>query len=67
MFDFNDMNITVIADTKEEAERILNDTIDSITVKDIREKLTNRDDIEIKNSNITNKLKEKNKDRGAER
>ncbi len=72
MFDFNvklmgNMSVTVIADSKEEAERILNDTIDSITVKDIREKLTNRDEVEIKSSNVITELKEKNKDRGVER
>lgn len=72
MFDFNvklmgNMSVTVIADNKEEAERILNDTIDSITVKDIREKLTNRDEVEIKSSNVITEMNEKNKDRGAER
>ncbi len=72
MFDFNvklygKMYVTVVAENKEEAERILNDTIDSITVKDIREKLTNRDDVEIKNSNVVTELSEKSKDRGAER
>lgn len=72
MFDFNvkllgNMSVTVIAENKEEAERILNDTIDSITVKDIREKLSNRDEVEIKNSNVITELREKNKERGAER
>lgn len=72
MFDFNvslygKMNVTVVAENKEEAERILNDTIDSITVKDIREKLTNREDVEIKNSNVVTELRERNTDRGDER
>lgn len=72
MFDFNvkligNMSVTVVAESKEEAERILNDTIDSITVKDIREKLSNRDEVEIKNSNVITELKEKNKERGFER
>lgn len=72
MFEYNvslygKMGVTVVAENKEEAERILKDTIDSITVKDIREKLTNREDVEIKNSNVVTELREKNKDRGAER
>lgn len=72
MFDFNvklmgNMSVTVVAENKEEAERILNDTIDSITVKDIREKLSNRDEVEIKNSNVITELREKNKERGTER
>ena len=72
MFNYNvkltgNMSVTVIADNKEEAQRILNDTIDSITVRDLREKLTNRDEVEIKNSNIVTELKEKNKDKGIER
>ncbi len=72
MFDFNvrlagNMSVTVVAENKEEAKRILNDTIDSITVKDIRDKLTNRDDVEIKSSNVSTEFKEKLKDRGVER
>lgn len=72
MFDFNvnlygKMSVTVVAENKEEAQRILNDTLDSITVKDIREKLSNRDEVEIKNSNVITELREKNKDRGDER
>lgn len=72
MFDFNvklmgNMSVTVVAENKEEAERILNDTIDSITVKDIREKLSNREEVKIKNSNVITELREKNLERGAER
>jgi len=72
MFDFNvklmgNMTVTVVAESKEEAERIINDTINSITVKDIREKLSNRDEVEIKNSNVITELKEKNKEREVER
>lgn len=72
MFDFNvklmgNMNVTVVADNKEEAERILNDTIDSITVKDIREKLTHRENVEIKSSNVSTEFRERIKDKEAER
>lgn len=72
MFDFNvklmeNMNVTVVAENKEEAERILKDTIDSITVKDIREKISRSNEVEIKSSNVTTQFQEKSKDRGAER
>ncbi len=72
MFDFNvklmgNMNVTVVAENKEEAERILKDTIDSITVKDIREKISRSNEVEIKSSNVTTQLQEKSKDRGVER
>lgn len=72
MFDFNvklmgNMSVTVVAENKEEAERILKDTIDSIPVKDIREKLSNRDEVKIKNSNVITELREKNLERGDER
>lgn len=72
MFDYNvnlfgKMSVTVVAENKEEAERILNDTIDSITVKDIRDRLTNRDDVEIKKSNVITELREKSKERDTER
>ena len=56
MFDFNvklmgNMSVTVVAENKEEAER----------------KLSNRDEVEIKNSNVITELREKNIERGAER
>ena len=51
MYDFNvnlygKMQVTVVADNKEEALRILNDTIDSITVKDLKDKLSHYEDLE---------------------
>ena len=72
MFDFNvkifgNMSVTVVAENEKEAERILNDTIESITIKDIREKMSRNNDVEIKNSNIRTDINEKSKDRGAER
>lgn len=70
MFDYNVKimgSVSVVAPDEKEAERILNDTLNSITVKDIREKLTNREDVEIKNSNVITELVQKNKDRGVER
>lgn len=72
MFDFKvnlygNMQVTVVAENKEEAERILKDTIDSITVKDIREKISNRDNVEIKDSGVVLGIQDKQKNREAER
>ena len=72
MFDFNvkifgNMSVTVVAENEQEAERILNDTIESITIKDIREKMSRNNEVEIKNSNVITDINEKSKDRGAER
>ena len=72
MYNFNinlygRMQVTVVAENREEAERILNDTIESITVKDIRDKISKNQDVEIKNSQVTTDIKEKNKERDSER
>lgn len=72
MFEYNvnlrgRMEVTVVAENKEEAERILNDTIDSITVKDIKEKLSRCNEVEIKESRISTDMTERRKDRGVER
>lgn len=73
MYDFKvnlygNMEVTVVADNKEEAQRILNDTIESITVKDIKEKLSPNKDVDINKSHIEIMSKEqKNKDRSVER
>lgn len=72
MYNFNinlygRMQVTVVAENREEAERILNDTIESITVKDIRDKISKNQDVEIKNSQVTTDIKEKNKERDNER
>lgn len=65
---YGNMEVTVVAESKEEAERILKDTIESITVKDLRDKLSPNKDVEIKESHV-NILSEqqKNKERGVER
>ena len=73
MYDFKvnlygNMEVTVVADNKEEAQRILNDTIESITVKDIKEKLSPNKDVDINKSFVEIMSKEqKNKDRSDER
>ena len=61
------MGVTVVAENEEEAKRILNDTLDSITVKEIREKISNRSEVEINNSNIITELRKKNMEREVER
>ena len=72
MFEFNvkilgNMSVAVVAENEKEAKRILNDTIESITVKDIKEKLSKNNDVNIKNSKVITDINEKSKDRGAER
>ena len=73
MYDFKvnlygNMEVTVVADNTEEAQRILNDTIESITVKDIKEKLSPNKDVDINKSFVEIMSKEqKNKDRSVER
>lgn len=73
MYDFKinlygNMEVTVVADNKEEAQRILNDTIESITVKDIKEKFSPNKDVDINKSFVEIMSKEqKNKDRSVER
>lgn len=72
MFDFNvkifgNMSVTVIAENAKEAERILKDTVESITIKDIKENKSRNNDVDIKNSNVRTDINEKLKDRGAER
>lgn len=73
MYDFKvnlygNMEVTVVAESKEEAQRILNDTIESITIKDIKDKLSPNKDVDINKSFVEVMSKEqKNKDRGVER
>ena len=72
MFDFNvkifgNMAISVIAENKQEAERILNDTIESITIKEIKEKDSRNNDVNIRRSFVTTKVKENVKDRCDDR
>lgn len=46
------MWVAVVAENRKEAERLLDDTIDSITFKELKEKLSKCRDIEIKESNV---------------
>ena len=72
MYDFNvnlygKMQVTVVADNKEEALRILNDTIESITVKDFKDKLSRDNNVEIKKSQMKVDIKTKDKNKEQER
>lgn len=65
---YEKMKITVVAENEEEARRILKDTLDSITVKDIKDKLSKNIDVEIKESKVVEQVSlNRNKDRGEER
>lgn len=62
------MKITVVAKNEEEARRILKDTLDSITVKDIKDKLSKNIDVEIKESKVVEQVSlNRDKDRGEDR
>ncbi len=68
MFEYNvsllgNASITVVAENKEEAERILKDTIESINLKNLREKVSSREDVSINDSEVNINMKEKNKNR----
>ncbi len=53
-------NVTmeVVAPNKEEAKRILEDTMNSINLKDLKGKETSREDTTIKNSDVNYKFNE---------
>ena len=63
---YGNMEVTVVAENKDEAERILKDTIDSITVKDIKDKLSPNKDVEI-NKSYVDILSKEQKTRDYER
>lgn len=47
------VDLTVVAENEEEADRLLQDTIDSITEDKLRELLSQYEQVQIKNGNIT--------------
>lgn len=49
---FGNMTLEVVAPNHEEAERILKDTMESINIKDIRDKKTSKENVNIKKSEI---------------
>lgn len=58
--------LEVIANSREEAQQMVNDFINGITIKDLELKESKIEDIEIKNSNISKDIIEK-KDKDLER
>ena len=68
MFEYNvnllgNATITVVAENKKKAERILKDTMESINLKSLREKDSPRDDVSIIDSEVMIKMSEKNRNR----
>lgn len=49
---FGNITFDVVAENDKEAERIFNDTMQSITVRELKEKKTSREDVTIKDSEL---------------
>lgn len=60
---FGKMQLTVIAENKEEAKRIIEDTINNLTIRDIELKDNRYNDIEIKGSKVNKIIKEKSREK----
>jgi hypothetical protein len=58
---FGSVTFEVQADSREEAERIVRDTMDSINVKDLKLKETSKNNISIDSSNVFYETHERNK------
>lgn len=57
-----DVEVIVIAESREDADRLLNNTIDNITLKDLKEKLSRCKDVEIIESNVKQRIYQKERD-----
>ena len=60
---FGRMTLEVIANSKEEAERMVKDLMDNINIKDIELKENNINDIKINKSEVNTTIEEKKKER----
>ena len=60
---FGRMTLEVIANSKEEAERMVKDLMDNINIKDIELKENNINDIKINKSEVNTTIEDKNKER----
>ena len=60
---FGRMTLEVIANSKEEAERMVKDLMDNINIKDIELKENNINDIKINKSDVETTIEEKKKER----
>ena len=61
------MDLTVLAENKEEANRILKDTIESITDEKFKSLLSKCTQVEVKNANITKSFYSLDKNKEVER
>lgn len=61
------MDLTVLAENKEDADRILKDTIESITDEKFKSLLSECTQVEVKNANITKSFYSLDKNREVER
>jgi len=61
------VDLTVVAENKEEADRLLQDTIDSITEDKLRELLSQYEQVNIRNSNITRQFYDIERNKEVER
>lgn len=66
---FGNVTLEVVADSKEDAERLVKDTMESISVKDIRikEAPIHQSKVSITDSEMNIKMSENKKNRGKER
>lgn len=59
---YGKMKVTVVAENEEEARRILDETIEGITVKDIRDKLSKCSEVTIKESSVVKGINTRNRE-----
>jgi len=61
------VDLTVVAENKEEADRLLQDTIDSITEDKLKELLSQYEQVKIRNGNITKQFYDIERNKEVER
>ena len=61
------VDLTVVAENKEEANRLLQDTIDSITEDKLKELLSQYEQVQIRNGNITKQFYDIERNKEVER
>jgi len=61
------VDLTVVAENKEEADRLLQDTIDSITEDKLKELLSQYEQVQIRNGNITKQFYDIERNKEVER
>lgn len=61
------VDLTVVAENKEEADRLLQDTIDSITEDKLKELLSQYEQVQVRNGNITKQFYDIERNKEVER